>query len=137
MDHMLWSADGVANPDAAGERDVAPERLRCAICRRRLGDAVTYLEETVDQDAEQRLSWVLCEECSDAVKQQMAQAPIRSPMRLRVAIALVSTERTPAARRMKRGQLTDAGWTKLLFWTFVLAMLAHLAVIVFVAGIAR
>jgi len=115
---------------------MAPERLRCSICRRRLGDAVDYLEETGDQP-DQLQSWLLCEDCNDAVKQQMAQAPIRSPMRLRVAVALVSTERTPAARRMKRGQLTDAGWTKLLFWTFVLAMLAHLAVIVFVAGIAH
>ena len=115
---------------------MAPERLRCSICRRRLGDAVAYLEETGDQP-DQLQSWLLCEDCNDAVKQQMAQAPIRSPMRLRVAVALVSTERTPAARRMKRGQLTDAGWTKLLFWTFVLAMLAHLAVIVFVAGIAH
>lgn len=97
---------------------------------------MTYLEETGDQEDE-RQSWMLCEACNDAVKRQMAQAPIRSPQRLRVAIALVSTERTPAARRMKRGQLSDAGWTKLLFWTFVLAMLAHLAVIVFVAGIAH
>ncbi|HEV8190900.1 MAG TPA: hypothetical protein VGP82_05380 [Ktedonobacterales bacterium] len=136
MDRMLGSGGGVANPDAAGETNVAAERLRCSICRRRLGDAVAYLEETGDQE-EQRQSWVLCENCNDAVKEQMAQVPIRSPMRLRVAIALVSTERTPAARRMKRGQLTDEGWTKLLFWTFVLAMLAHLAVIVFVAGIAR
>ena len=136
MDNMLWSADGIANPDVSSGSEMAPERLRCSICRRRLGDAVVYLEETGDQEDE-RQSWVLCEACNDAVKQQMAQAAIRSPLRLRVAIALVSTERTPAARRMKRGQLTDAGWTKLLFWTFVLAMLAHLAVIVFVAGIAR
>lgn len=136
MDHMMSGADGVATPNAPNGAGEAPERLRCSICRRRLGDAVTYLEETGDQE-EQRQSWLLCEECNEAVKQQMARAPIRSPMRLRVAVALVATERTPAARRMKRGQLTDAGWTKLLFWTFVLAMLAHLAVIILVAGIAR
>lgn len=136
MDHGLSSADGVANSNVTGDSEIGVERLRCSICRKRLGDAVTYLEETGDQDGE-RQSWVLCEACNDAVKQQMAQTSIRSPHRLRVAIALVSTERTPAARRMRRGQLTDAGWTKLLFWTFVLAMLAHLAVIVFVAGIAH
>src|SRR5262249_40593973 len=126
MKHMLWSADGLANPDAPGGADVAPERLRCSICRRRVGDAVVYLEETGEQE-EERQSWLLCETCNDAVKRQMASAPIRSPLRLRVAVALVATERTPAARRMKRGQLSDAGWFRLLFWTFVLAMLAHLA----------
>jgi len=136
MDHRLWSADGAVNSDAVNGPEMAVESLRCSICRKRLGDAVAYLEETGDQ-ADERQSWVLCEACNDAVKRQMAETPIRSPQRLRVAIALVSTERTPAARRMKRGQLTDAGWTKLLFWTFVLAMLAHLAVIVFVAGIAH
>lgn len=110
--------------------------LRCAICARRLGNAICYLEETGDVPPP-RQSWMLCTTCNDAVKQQMALAPVRSPIRLRVAIGMVATERTPAARRARRGQLTDTSWYKLLFWAFLLAMLIHLALIVALAGIIK
>jgi hypothetical protein len=50
---------------------------------------------------------------------------------------MVSTERTPAARRARIGQMSDRNWEAFLFWTFLLAMLAHLGLIVFVASITR
>jgi hypothetical protein len=112
------------------------EILRCAICAHRLGSAVHYLEETGDVPPP-RQSWMLCAACNDAVKQQMALASLQSPVRLRVAIGLVSTERTPAARRARLGQMSDRSWLKLLFWGTVIAMLVHLALIVALAGIAR
>lgn len=84
-----------------------------------------------------RQEWVLCQACNDAVKQQMSQAPVHSPIRLRVAVGLVATERTPAARRARRGQLSDISWYKLLFWGGLIAMLVHLALIVAIAGIAK
>ena len=133
MDPIVDSRGRIAEPDS---RPRGSERRSCSICRRRLGDAVFYLEETGDVP-EPRQSWMLCRACNDAVKGQMAASPVRTPMRLRVAVALVATERTPEARRAHFGQMSDASWIKLLFWTFVLAMLAHLAVIVMVAGIAR
>src|SRR5690348_5856694 len=76
----------------------AGERLRCSICERRLGKTLTYLEETGDVP-EPRLSWLLCEPCGTAVREQMGRANLQSPLRLRVAVAMVSTERTPEARR--------------------------------------
>jgi hypothetical protein len=124
-------------PDTAtpeSESDAAT--LRCAICAHRLGNAICYLEETGDVPLP-RQSWVLCTTCNDAVKQQMAQAPVHSPIRLRVAVGLVATERTPAARRARRGQLSDASWYKLLFWGLLIAMLVHLALIIAIAGIAK
>ena len=80
---------------------------------------------------------MLCTACNDAVKQQMAEVPVHSPIRLRVAIGVVSTERSPAARRARRGQLTDKTWFKLFFWGALITMLFHLALIVAIAGIAR
>jgi hypothetical protein len=67
----------------------------------------------------------------------MRLSSLRGDLRLRVAIGLVATERTPAARRARFGQLSDQHWEALLFWAFLLFMLAHLAIIVFVAYIAR
>jgi hypothetical protein len=112
------------------------ERLRCSICARHLGKTLIYLEETGDVP-EPRQSWLLCETCNQAVHEQMARANIQTPLRLRVAVALVSTERTPEARRAHFGQLSDSAWFKLIFWAFLLGLLAHLAVIVFVAGISH
>jgi hypothetical protein len=80
---------------------------------------------------------MLCTVCNDAVKEQMALNPVQSPVRLRVAIGVVSTERTPAARRARLGQLTDKTWFKLFFWGAIITMLVHLALIVALAGIIK
>ncbi len=109
---------------------------RCAICQRRLGRSIHFLEET-GAVPEPRQSWALCDTCNSAVREQMRLSPVRGDLRLRVAIGLVATERTPAARRARFGQLSDHHWEALLFWAFFLFMLAHLALIVFVAYIAR
>lgn len=119
-----------------GQPEAPPRKLRCSICERRLGRSIVFLEETGDVP-EPRQSWVLCQACADAVREQMKHAPVSGPLRLRVAVGVVSTDRTPAARRARRGQLTDAQWMKLLFFAFILAMLAHLALIVVVAGLAH
>lgn len=111
-------------------------RLRCNICARRLGKAIFYLEETGDVPLP-RQSWMICAACNDAVKHQMAIAPVQSPIRLRVAVGVVATERTPAARRARRGQLTDKSWFKLFFWGAIITMLVHLALIVALAGIIK
>ena len=119
------------------ESEEQPQTLRCSICNRRLGSAICYLEETGDDVPPPRQSWMLCEACNDAVKRQMALVPVQSPVRLRAAIGVVSTERTPAARRARRGQLTDKSWFKLFFWGALITMLVHLALIVALAGIMK
>jgi hypothetical protein len=63
----------------------------------------------------------------------MELSPVQSPVRLRVAIGLVSTTRTPAARRARFGQLSDESWTKVFLWLLPITMLVHLAVIVAIA----
>ncbi len=116
------------------QRGLAP--TRCAICQRRLGNSIHFLEETGDVP-EPRQSWALCDACNDAVREQMRLSPVRGSLRLRVAIGLVATERTPDARRSHFGELTDQRWEKLLFWAFLLFMLGHLALIVIIAQIAK
>lgn len=136
MDHQLHTGSAHAGPLDAGVPRPTSEALRCDICRKRLGQTISYLEETGDVP-EPRQSWVLCEECSTAVHEQMNDAPLRSPLRLRVAVGIVSTERTPAARRAQRGQMSDSSWMKLFFWLFLITMIIHLAFIVAIAGIVK
>lgn len=123
---------GMRTPNATLEQ--AP--TRCSICQRRLGDSIHFLEETGDTPAP-RQSWALCAACDNAVHEQMRLSPVQGDLRLRVAVGLVATERTPAARRSRFGQLSDRRWESLLFWAFLLAMLGHLALIIFVAYIAK
>ena len=115
---------------------VAHAPTHCSICQRRLGRSIHFLDETGDVP-EPRMSWAICDACNTAVREQMAQSPVRGALRLRVAVGLVATERTPAARRARIGQLSDQHWETLLFWAFLLFMLGHLVLVVFVASIAK
>ncbi len=67
----------------------------------------------------------------------MSATTLRSPVKLRVTVGLVAAERTPAAQRMNYGRKSDLHWERILFWSFLLFVMAHLALIVFVASISR
>lgn len=110
------------------------EPLRCSICARKLGKTVHFIEET-SETPEPRQSWMLCADCNDAVHDQIERAPVRSPMRLRVAVGLVAADRTPAARRARFGQLSDPVWERVIFWSFASALIVHLIVMIFVAAL--
>jgi hypothetical protein len=118
----------------AGGDPAAPRApVRCSICQRRFGESIHFLDETGDVP-EPRMSWALCDACNGAVREQMERGPVRGALRLRVAIGIVSTERTPAARRSRIGEMTDSRWEALLFWAFLLFMLGHLVLVVIVAS---
>lgn len=136
MEHGLYTENSTVDPRGAETTRAEVAALRCDICRRRLGQTICYAEETGDVP-EPRRSWVLCGECNDAVHVQMERSPVRSALRLRVAVGLVATERTPEARRGRMGMLTDDGWAKLFLWLFPITMLIHLAVIVVIAGLIK
>ena len=78
---------------------------RCAICERRpaamrLHAATPVGHLGVDEFLETPLSghaWMVCKQCAGAVQQEMARAGLRSPLRLYIAIAIVASERSPAA----------------------------------------
>jgi hypothetical protein len=67
----------------------------------------------------------------------MESSPVRSPLRLRIAVGIVATDRTPAVRRARFGQLSDRSWMWLFFWLFLITMLIHLAIIVAIAFIIK
>jgi hypothetical protein len=120
-------------PVEAEAKGRVDKSLRCEICARKLGKSLFFVEETGDNVPPPRRSWVLCQACNDAVHAQMEVAPIQSPVRLRVAVGLVATTRTPAARRSRLGQLSDESWIKVFLWLLPITMIVHLAVIVVIA----
>lgn len=116
-----------------GEAVSSRGHVLCDICQRRVGKTIFFVEETGDVPDERR-EWTLCADCNDAVHDRLEASPVRTPLRLRVAVGLVAAERTPEARRSNFGQLTDESWIKVFFWLFPITMIVHLLIIVAVAG---
>jgi hypothetical protein len=93
---------------------------RCTICERRpaatlLHAATPVLHLGADEFLETPLSrhaWMVCTQCAGAVQQEMVRAGLRSPLRLYIAIAIVASERSPAAHprvwNARYGQDADA-----------------------------
>lgn len=124
--------DAVSTVPSPAKQSGGRESLRCEICARRLGKSLFFVEETGDVPPPRR-SWVLCQSCNEAVHAQMELAPVQSAVRLRVAVGLVATIRTPSARRARLGQLSDQTWTKVFLWLLPITMIIHLAIIVIIA----
>jgi hypothetical protein len=117
----LGSADGVV--------------ARCSICRKRIWAGALALHDPAEAPEPQQ-SWVLCKICHAAVLAELERSPLRSPMRMRVAVGLVAAERWPRAAR-DNGEREDRVWIAFLYWGFLGAMLLHLAIIVLLAQIAK
>ena len=109
---------------------------RCAVCLRRLGQDISYLEETGEVPAP-RQSWVLCGECNRAVQAELERSPVVGALRVRVAVGIVASERSPRAIRRIRAGMSDDGWLMFLVWGFAIVMVLHLFVIAWIAYLIR
>jgi hypothetical protein len=109
---------------------------RCSICTGRLKAGAVPLMEPEDVP-EPRRSWVLCNNCYQVLLIEMRRSPVRTPLRLRIAIGLVAAERWPQSHSSYRSVLNDRKWILFIAWGFVVAMLFHLVLIVMIAAIAR
>ena len=110
-------------------------RARCSICRRRAWfRAISLMEpEGVPGPREE---WTLCQRCHKALLVQMRLSPIRTPLRLRIAIGLVAAERSPYIYAPTRRPLSDRTWIIIMAWGFAIAMVLHLVLIVMLAFVA-
>ena len=109
---------------------------RCSICTSRLRSGAVPLMEPEDVP-EPRRSWVLCSECYQALLIEMRRSPVRTPLRLRIAMGMVAAERWPESYSSSRLIMNDRKWIYFIAWGFVIAMIFHLALIVMIAAIAR
>jgi hypothetical protein len=109
---------------------------RCSICSNRTWfDAVHLMEP--EGVPEPRHAWMLCNDCYQALVIEMRRSPVRSPLRLRIAMGLVASERWPQSRSSSRSVLNDRKLILFIAWGFVVAMILHLVLIVMIAAIAR
>src|SRR5258708_1728846 len=66
----------------------------CSICTNSIWFRPIALKEPIGAP-EPRQTWVLCQSCHTALLKEMDCSPIRSPLRLRIAIGIVASERSP------------------------------------------
>jgi hypothetical protein len=103
----------------------------CSVCTNSIWFSPIALKEPMSAPEPQRV-WVLCKNCHEALLIEMRRSPIRSPLRLRIALGLVAAERSPTAyghRTYQRDQHRIVGIAVILF----IAMILHLALIVALA----
>lgn len=128
-------------PNVENQRDTTRKTrrrvtTRCSICTHRTWfNAVPITEPQGVPDP--RREWTLCTECHAALLMEMRRSPIRSPLRLRIAMGLVAAERSPEAyQRLEDGSMSDHRWIVVLAWGFGIAMILHLILIVMLAYVA-
>lgn len=107
---------------------------QCSICLHRTFNAIPLMEP--EGVPEPRREWMLCKDCHQALLVQMRLSPVRSPLRLRIAMGLVAAERSPHAYIAPRRPITDRTWIIVLAWGFGIAMILHLILIVMLAYVA-
>ncbi len=106
----------------------------CSICTSRIWLGPVPLREP-EGVPEPRLSWILCKSCHQAVLAEVERSPVNSPLRLRIAMGLVASERWPHAYPTRiRQYVSDRRWIVFMAACFILAMIFHLALIVAVAA---
>ncbi len=105
---------------------------RCSICDRYTWFDATHLMEPVGAP-EPRQSWVLCKRCYGELLVHMRRSPVRSPLRLRIAMGLVAAEHWPQSHARPRTVMSDRAWILVIGWGFAIAMIIHLILIVLIA----
>jgi len=107
----------------------------CSICNNRIWFGPIHIREP-EGVPPPRLGWVLCKECHGDLLDEVRRSPVRSPLRLRIAVGLVAAERWPHGYPTRIQQFaTDRRLVIFMALSFIVAMVLHLALIVMIAGI--
>jgi len=107
----------------------------CSICTRRIWFDPISVQEPEGVPAP-RLSWVLCKECHGVLITEFRRSPVRSPLRLRIAMGLIAAERSPHAYPTSMSErVSDHRWIVFIALGTFIAMILHLVLIVMIAGI--
>lgn len=107
----------------------------CSICNGRIWFHPLRVIEP-EGVPEPRLTWSLCKPCYHALLNEMRISPVRSPLRLRVAIGIVASERWPQAYTTRvRTYIADRRLTVFIAVGLIVIMLVHLAILVSIAAL--
>jgi hypothetical protein len=101
---------------------------RCSVCTSFIWFAPIVLQEVTEEelaDPPRRFNeWILCKTCYKALLMIMLRSSTRSPARLRIAIGLVASERSPEVSEYVRTQREFS----LVLWLLVLFALFHMVI---------
>lgn len=107
---------------------------RCSVCT-----ALTWFNGVALMEPEgapePRQSWLICRDCYQMLLVEMRRSPVRSPLRLRIALGIVAAERWPQSRTQSRAWIKDRKLFLFIVWSFIIALILHLALIVMIAAI--
>src|SRR5215469_13064807 len=78
----------------------------CSICNNRIWFGPIRIREPEDVPPP-RLTWVLCKECHGVLLEEVRRSPIRTPLRLRIAMGVVASERWPHGYPSKIQQIAS------------------------------
>ena len=107
----------------------------CSICNGRIWFHPLRVIEP-EGVPEPRLTWSLCKPCYYALLEEMRVSPVRSPLRLRVAVGIVASERWPQAYTTRvRMYLADRRLMVFIAVGLIVTMIIHLAILVAIAGL--
>lgn len=136
MKEAMRKNDSVAS--GRGESSRRPRKrivARCSVCNSRVFFHPVRLMEP-EGVPEPRLVWTLCRACYHALLEEVRRSPIKSPLRLRIAMGLVASERWSQAYPTRvRTFISDRRWILFIAGGFIVAMIIHLALIVAIAGL--
>ncbi len=112
-----------------------PRPVRCSVCAHATWFRPIALREPVGAP-EPRQLWVLCHQCHDLLLVEMRRSPVRSPLRLRIAIGILASERSPQAY-VTSTHVHDQRIFVFIIWVLIIAMLLHLVFILLLVGFTR
>jgi hypothetical protein len=137
---MMPGNDGtVATRRETGQIGRWHKHILCSICTSFTWFHPIVLKEPVGVP-EPRREWALCKPCHEALLVEIGRSSIRSPARLRIAMGLVASERSPKAYNMntyireQREFQREFAW---VMWLLVLFTLLHLVILVILLAVPK
>lgn len=118
----------VASKREAGAKKRWYRPGRCSICTGLIWFSPIALREPVGAP-EPRREWALCKPCHDALLIEMRRSPVRSPTRLRIAMGLVASERSPDAYNTS-SHIREQRQFAIIMWLLFAFGLLHLVLFV-------
>ena len=125
----------VATRRETGQRGRWYKPVRCSICTSFIWFHPIAQKEPVEAP-EPRYEWVLCKPCHEALLVEMRRSSIRSPARLRIAMGLVASERSPKTYHMREQREFQREFTWFV-WLLVLFALLHVAILVILLAVPK
>ncbi len=136
--HNMLPGDNVTTslPEGIpGKQKRWPGRSHCSICQCSIWRRPIILRERFGDPADRR-SWVLCAACHVALLRELRRSPVRSAMRVRIAMGIVASERSPEAHG-SISHVRDQRRFMGIAWVLFIAMFLHLVAILVLVVISR